>query len=151
MVKEAMTRPLKLNKDKIKKVKNAIVKTGADRKTCAALVGISEGQFFKWLRDGRRDLERNDKPTIYAEFAKAIEEADAVIAARMAEVVIQAGFNGTWQAAAWWLERRHPETFAKRDWVTHSVDDKSEKITINYTLADAIDATNEGGDSGDQD
>ena len=69
----------------------------------------------------------------------------------MAEVVIQAGFNGTWQAAAWWLERRHPETFAKRDWVTHSVDDKSEKITINYTLADAIDATNEGGDSGDQD
>ena len=73
---------------------------------CKAL-GIHESTLYKWLQEPRRGLE--------AELFEELEKARAMRKAVMIQTITQAAQGGTWQAAAWWLERVYPEEFAKPD------------------------------------
>ena len=56
---------------------------------------------------------------LYFQFFRAVKKAEAECVGRMS-LVIQVAAKDNWQAAAWYLERRVPECFAKTDRVEHS-------------------------------
>ena len=73
---------------------------------CKAL-GVSETAFYRWQQEPRRGLE--------IELWDSLEKARAERKAFMIQTITKAAQAGTWQAAAWWLERVYPEEFAKPD------------------------------------
>lgn len=81
------------------------LKNGVDRRHACETVGISLRTFQGWLARGRR----REAPfsTLLSHVKKA--EADAV--AFHVGQIRKASEEGTWQASAWWLERRHPDIY----------------------------------------
>lgn len=92
------------------KVQTAIVKAlaaGVPRRFAALAADVSERTLYNWLARGRRESRGT-----YFQFLQAVKKAEAeAVAARVARIARAAG-KGSWQADAWWLERRHPEDFA---------------------------------------
>lgn len=128
-------RPTKLVPALQKRIVQAI-RRGAYIETAAALAGVHKGTFYTWLKLGAKD----EGEKLYRDFNAAVEKALAeserddlaVIekASRGYEVIktkIVTYKDGTveettersakfdWQAAAWRLERRFPERWAKID------------------------------------
>jgi len=101
-----MPRSTKLNS----RVQNTIVKClkdGNTRNDSALYAGIGVSTFYLWLDRGRA----GESP--YVEFLEAVEKAEAE--AMIANVaIIQRAANDTWQAAAWWLERKRPDDWGRR-------------------------------------
>ena len=67
--------------------------------------GISQDTFGRWRKQS-------------ADFAEALKKAEAEAIARNVALVQKAA-GGSWQAAAWWLERRHPNDFARTERLQH--------------------------------
>lgn len=82
------------------------IRDGIDQKHAALRAGIGERTFYEWMASGRKN-ETPETAAFYAAVKKA--QADAVAANVM--LVQIAAREGTWQAAAWWLERRHPDQY----------------------------------------
>ena len=99
-----MARPTKLTPE----VADAVVQAVADglpRGTAAALAGVSASAVYAWLRAGRKRQGRR-----FVQFLHRIKRAEAeAVLARVQHIDRAATTH--WQAAAWWLERRHPEEF----------------------------------------
>lgn len=51
---------------------------------------------------------------IYFEFFEAIKKAEAIAEARNV-TIIQSAAKDSWQAAAWWLERKHPDEWGRKE------------------------------------
>ena len=128
-------RPTKLTPALQKRIVQAI-RRGCYVETAAALAGVHKDTFYSWLKKGAKD----EGEKVYRDFNAAVEKALAeserddlaVIekASRGYEVVktkVVTYKDGTteetterstkfdWQAAAWRLERRFPERWAKID------------------------------------
>jgi transposase len=84
---------------------DAITSGGTDR-TAIAAAGISRRAYYYWLVRGRAGEEP------YSSFAEAVLHADAVAQGRCLRIIDQAGPKD-WRAAAWWLERRHPDEWGR--------------------------------------
>lgn len=82
---------------------------GNSRRTAAELAGISPRTLQRWLKRGR-DAEDEG----CAELLEHVHNAEACAEREMSNVVMQAAREGEWRAAAWWLERRFPGTWAKQ-------------------------------------
>lgn len=67
----------------------------------ASRAGLADRTVRLWRQKGRAGEEP------YATFAAAVKRAQADAVAKFAGVIETAAVD-TWQAAAWWLERRHP-------------------------------------------
>lgn len=83
--------------------------------------GIAESTYYLWMDRGRQEKARIDAgqpadPTeaawldIYSEVQRARSEA----VVRNVHLIQAAARGGTWQAAAWWLERTRPDKFGRR-------------------------------------
>ena len=68
------------------------LKAGNTRKTSAIASGISEETFYTWMKEK-------------LEFSESIKRAEEEAVARNVAIINKAA-GDTWQAAAWWLERR---------------------------------------------
>tara|TARA_R110000823_G_scaffold83274_4_gene187994 strand:+ start:1208 stop:1651 length:444 start_codon:yes stop_codon:yes gene_type:complete len=77
------------------------IRLGMTYKLAAAYCGISEAVVYKWKREAEAGHERQ------MEFVKAIKGAEGVNAAKALACIERAAQDGSWQAAAWILERRH--------------------------------------------
>jgi hypothetical protein len=90
---------------------------GNTRKAAANGAGISHELFYQWLAD--------------LTFLEAVVRAEAKAEQRFLNNVAQAAAAGdSWQAAAWWLERRRHEEYARRDKVDMTIDVKREAERI---------------------
>lgn len=86
-----------------------------------AYAGLSVAVVYQWLEKGGKEKSRianggepdPDKAT-YVELLEAIESARAKAVVANVAVIQQAARSGTWQAAAWWLERTNPQQFGRR-------------------------------------
>lgn len=81
----------------------------------AAYEAINKG------KDSRALLEEHDKTPAdltenqraYLDFADAVQRARATVAVQSLAVIRQAAAKGTWQAAAWYLERTMPQKYGR--------------------------------------
>ena len=121
-----MARPHKLDEDKIARVVEAL-RAGNYMETAAAYAGISKSILYKWLADGREVRQKvakggiaSDLESKQLELLDSVEKARAEAEVRNVHLIQQAAQGGTWQAAAWFLERSHPGKWGRREKVEMS-------------------------------
>jgi hypothetical protein len=72
--------------------------------------GVTESAFYRW----RQEAALPDAPDELRELMELLEEAGAKAVLRNVGLLQQAAQDPRqWRASAWWLERMHPEEFAK--------------------------------------
>lgn len=99
-------RPSALTPDVQRQLCNAI-SAGNTRHDAAEYAGVGDSTLRRWLAQGRR--QRRGK---FRDLLKAVKkaEADAVVRNVM---IIQKAAASSWQAAAWWLERKCDEDWSQ--------------------------------------
>ena len=100
-------RPTDCTPETIKAITD-LIRVGNYASVAARSVGISESTYYDWLNRGRR----GEKP--FSDFSEAIKKAEADGETYRVSRIIQASAE-QWQAAAWWLERKMPERWGRRD------------------------------------
>ena len=91
-------RPTKYSPETLKTI-IAAIEQGAPLRHAAAYAGISEDTLARWREK-------------HADFADAIKAAEArAVIGRLAR--IRRAEEDSWQAAAWWLERKYPSEFGR--------------------------------------
>lgn len=87
--------------------------------TAAQYAGIHPATLFRWLDRGREALDSDDfdkhPDKIYGEFCEAVEKTRAQAEVRAVALIRKAAMDGTWQAAAWFLERSHPHKWGRQN------------------------------------
>lgn len=109
-------RKLKLTPELIANV-DRVIRAGNYAQTACQLVGIGTTTYYRWLEMA----EEEGTPAIYREFRDAIKRAEAEAEVRTVARVIQAADNGTWQASAWYLERKHPERWGRNEKIRQEI------------------------------
>jgi transposase-like protein len=131
-----MPRPTKLTDDVQKRVLDAL-RSGNYMETAARYAGIDESTLHRWIARGKED----DAEEPYREFCKSVERARAEAEVRNLHLIQSAAQGGTWQAAAWFLERSFPGRWGRREKVEMSGPDGG-PITLKG-LADLMGVSDE--------
>lgn len=113
-------KPSTLDDPKVKLLLQALTAGNYVEVSCA-YAGLSVATVYQWLDKGRKEKERrangekaDPSKTTYIELLEAIESARAKAVVANVAVIQQAARSGTWQAAAWWLERTSPQQFGRK-------------------------------------
>lgn len=101
-----MPRGKKIRNEEMDKLIMDNLKLGMTQKDTAELLGFSENQFALWIKKD-------------SDFGDAVKKAMMECKKRNIGIIQQAAIK-TWQAAAWWLERKHNIEFAMRQEYEHS-------------------------------
>ena len=100
-----MARPSKLTPEVVEAIVEAVA-SGLSRRFAALSAGVSTRTLFAWQQAGRQK-----KGEEFVQFLHRIKKAEGeAVAVRMRQID-RAARNGKWQAAAWWLERMHPDVY----------------------------------------
>lgn len=91
-------RPTK-KRDATKEAILAALRAGNTRTASAGAAGVHRDTLRLWTQDDPA-------------FLAAVEKAEAEAEKKMLGVIETAAYGGTWQAAAWWLERRRRDDYA---------------------------------------
>lgn len=97
-------RPTKYNPERVKTICDSLAE-GLPRWVASTRAGIDIDTLDRWVHR-------------YAEFAAALKVAEAEAVARNVAIIQRAAIT-SWQAAAWWLERRYSEEFSRRLEITY--------------------------------
>lgn len=114
-----MPRPTDLSREVHARIVD-LLRAGNYRETAAKSAGVSASTLRQWMQRGARGEEP------FASFADDVSKAEGASEARSVALVAQAE-KTNWHAAAWRLERRHPERFAPQ-------------VAIHLQLREQIDA-----------
>lgn len=95
------------------------IRAGNYVEVAAAHVGISRECLYNWMREGARHPEGP-----LGSFSDAVKKAMASSEVRDVALVGQAAAT-QWQAAAWRLERKHPERWGRKERIELSGDAKA--------------------------
>jgi transposase len=106
----------KVTPEVTKKIINAIL-MGATYELAAGYAGIGTTTFYKEKANN-------------AEFAEAIKAAEGAAAVGWLAKIEQAANDGTWQAAAWKLERRYPQEYGRTVVSTEQTGEVT--VTVRY-------------------
>lgn len=131
-----MGRPTKL--PEVGPVLIEAVQRGNYFETAARLAGISERTLYNWIERG----EAGDDG--FAEFLHALKKAEAE--AEDAALQVVKSMPQGWQANAWWLERRFPSRYGRRD-PEHALKKRGLELEVEKLTAE-IAALKGGGDTG---
>lgn len=93
-------KPIELDEARRRRLLEAL-QAGATIRMASAAAGVSEDTLSRW-RKAKPDLEAD------------MQQAEAAGAVRALQVIQAAAASGTWQAAAWMLERRYPGEYGRR-------------------------------------
>lgn len=143
-------RPTILSKDLVDSIAE-VVRAGAFYEEAALTVGIGRSTLYKWREEGEADIEHG-KATLAAYFVDALTRASAEAEQAAAQAILSARYTD-WRAAAWYLERRNPGRWGRRDHVEHSgavktgepilveaPDDAAAEVAAILARAGAVDA-----------
>lgn len=86
------------------------IQKGASYELAARAAGISERTFYNWKARAEAGERR------FVQFVQELTRAEAEGAEKLLDSIIKAAEaqGGDWRAAAWLLERRFPDVYAKR-------------------------------------
>ncbi len=97
------------------------LRAGHYAKVAAARLGIDESTYYRWLQRGEATLKAAAagepvaaKDRQYARFVERVREAEAEAEQTALRRVLR---SEDWRATAWFLERRHPGRWARRQGV----------------------------------
>lgn len=111
-----MGRPTKLDAQRQKKIVE-LIRAGNYQETAARAAGVSPSSFYAWMAEGDKAAQKggrlNAKEKACLEFSEAVKAAKAEAEARAVAIINKAAMDGTWQAAAWYLERTAAERFGR--------------------------------------
>lgn len=95
-------------------------------------LGIHESTYYKWIENAKKDIAKN-KQSIYTEFFESIKEAEAKAEMRHLQNITKAAIDGTWQASAWFLERKHKDKWsAKQELQLQGDEEKPLKVKLEW-------------------
>jgi hypothetical protein len=102
----------------------AAVRGGSYLDDAASYAGVGERTVYAWLARGR-DAEKayeqgqpiNVDEQACLQFQQAVQKARADAVVRNVALIQRAAEDGSWQAAAWYLERTNPRKWGRRDTV----------------------------------
>ena len=130
-----MARPTKLTQDTQDRIIQA-VQAGNYLETAAQFAGIDGSTLRRWVAKG----EAPNAPEPYRSFCTALKSARAAAEVRSVALIQQAATGGTWQAAAWYLERSYPDRWGRtRVEVTGGPDGETPPIRVEVS-AEALEA-----------
>ena len=118
-----MSRRTKLNPQRQAMIIEAL-QLGMTIELASKYAGIEQKTFYNWMNRGRRENEG-----IYFQFLQAIEKAIAKSALVNMAIIQKAAKEGTWQASAWIMERRHKYHAKQEPEVIVQIDTKEASIT----------------------
>lgn len=100
------------------------IRLGMTYKLACMGARVSDATFFSWKAKAEKPKARK----IYVEFLDAVKQAESEYIQIGLATIRREAINGTWQAAAWLLERRYPQEYGqlKRDPLG------SEQITVVF-------------------
>jgi hypothetical protein len=110
-----MARPTKRTPETEAAILDAL-RAGNTRTDAALIAGLNPHTLSDWCKR-------------FPQFSAAVEKAEAEARARMVAIVAKAAVH-TWTAAAWYLERRDPEHFGRRDRLDMTLDARREAERI---------------------
>jgi transposase-like protein len=96
--------------------------------TAAAAVGIDQSTLRRWLKRGRREMQRlqlephtepDPKELIYLDFCKAVDKAEAQAEIDGLKMLEAHGYDD-WRSIAWRLERKSFSRWGRRQAIEHS-------------------------------
>lgn len=143
-----MARPTKLTPETQAEICRAL-EMGATFELAAQFGGVSYASFNEWRKRGEAELARregNVKPGTrkweteqpFVQFFEATKKAEARAAIGWLAKIEKAANDGSWQAAAWKLERRYPERYGRKR-VDTDITSGGEKLTFEIQYADDTD------------
>lgn len=99
----------------------AALEQGQFLSTACDAAGIHRSTVARWVKRGEEAQismeidgdEINASELAYCDISDAIKKAQATAQSRALTVIQDAALNGTWQAAAWYLERAHPQRWGR--------------------------------------
>jgi transposase len=83
-----------------------LIREGNYRETAVQAAGVGLTTFYRWMEIGETDAE-DGRHSPYREFREAVQKALADAEVADIALIETAARNGSWQAAAWRLERMH--------------------------------------------
>jgi hypothetical protein len=90
--------------------------SGAYLETASRAAGVAPSTLHGWLQRGRL-AEQSSNPKSddlpFLELLEAVKKAQAVAEMTALSVIREAAERGTWQAAAWFLERSNPAAWGR--------------------------------------
>lgn len=104
-----MPRQLKLTEELIEQAVK-LIEAGNYQKHVAQALGVSEETWYRWMREGEQR-----KSALKRKFYEEIKKAEARAVARNVALIQKAAQDGNWQAAAWWLERKYPDEWGRKE------------------------------------
>ncbi len=100
-------RPSKLTESRMEKLIEAL-RSGAYRIEACRAAGIHYNTLLAWEKKGESESSGE-----YVEFLEALRMAEAEAVITNVEVINKAAQNGDWRAAAWFLEHKYPDSWAR--------------------------------------
>jgi hypothetical protein len=97
-----------------------LLKAGNTFRTACEVAGIAASTGREWRARGEDRHSAREGDEDFALFAAAVQKAEEEAAARNVALIQKAAAEGTWQAAAWWLERKFPAEWARIDRHEHT-------------------------------
>lgn len=99
------------------------LQVGATLEVAASAAGVHRTTLWRWMKEGFRqdrvrkapDTDENGKPTLKtaAQFCNAVKKAAAAAEVLDLSFITKAARSGNWTAAAWKLERKYPDRYAR--------------------------------------
>ncbi len=96
------------------------LKAGNTFRTACEVAGIAASTGREWRARGEDRHSAREGDEDFALFAVAVQKAEEEAVARNVALIQKAAAEGTWTAAAWWLERKFPAEWAKVDRHEHT-------------------------------
>lgn len=90
----------------------------------ASFAGVSDRTVYNWLARGKDALYQQesgqdipDSEHLYLQFLQSVQRARSEAVLRNLALIQTAAQNGSWQAAAWYLERTNPRKWGRHETV----------------------------------
>ena len=102
-------KPYKLIDNEIQERLLQAIRLGAFIEHACYYAGINSSTFRQWRQKATEGIEP------YKSFWVKVNEAESEAIMRRLARIENAGKDGSWQADAWYLERKYPDKFGRRD------------------------------------
>ena len=119
-------RPTKLSPDVTEKICSGI-RSGLYLHSAAELAGVHISTVNRWMAAANSE----DAEGPHAAFRAAVKKAESETQVATLDIIRQAAAKGNWTAAAWYLERRHPELWGRHGRDAREADQEPQEAAQN--------------------